>query len=607
MRFPRVLISSLAVLWACSPMTTPTPTAPAAPTRATATVQADGSVLVTWTRAADAARTLLARFQPGGTAQRPEGTPAVGDAIGMDGLVIFLGDEESFVDRAAPATCGAIGYRLWTQDAQGRWSDGLAFVELPRGATTPAPSQAPSGLTATQQGQVLRLSWTNPPASSGFFQTSLVRKQGSAPMALGDGSQVLTTTGTSYAESLRAWPAGVELFYAAFACNACGRCSAAPAVVSFTVPASADGGADGGLPPDAGSPDAGPTDAGQLTDAGLDAGAPTDAGAALLTPSNFTVTLSPNGQLVQLAWVNVDAGALTSVRVTRTLTETPSGGQPSTGAPVQVFDALAASASERVDALLPSTNPARSYTYMAVGCSSAGCEATGATATLTLTLKQALRGGGYTLSWRHASADVCSDRTSLCPASPPPGQTCAQAVASTTAADWWKTCLADPPTCSTNARQLNPVSAPNETAAVNGWFTTNGVTVGRVLTSEFCRCFTTAQQFAFGPTLEYSADLTFFVYEESLRCAKTMALLNQAPAQGTNTAMVTHAGFTCPNLDGLAWSEAAIYKPQAPTTRTCTTVGTCNLGEACVSGFCVRPLFIARVPALGAGAWATLP
>lgn len=610
MRSLRVLISSIAVLAACSPVMQ-TPPLPGAPTEQVATLQGDGTVSLTWKAGTNAARTLLARFQPGGTATRPEGTPAVGDAIGTDGTVLFLGAEEAFIDRGAPATCGVIGYRLWSQDSLGRWSEGVALVELGRGATTPAPTATVTQLTARQQGGSLFLSWTTPAVTTGFFQSTVLRKVGSAPTSLTDGSPVLTTTGSQYAESLRPYAPGTELFYAVFACNSCGRCLTTPTTVAFTVPASADGGADGGtdagLPTDAGTADGG-SDAGVLPDGGMsgDAGV-MDAGAPMFAPANFTVTLSADGQRVELAWVNSMTAGLTSVRITRALTETPMGGNPSTGAAVQIFDALATSASERVDLLLPSTNPARTYTYTAVGCSSAGCEATGVTAPLTLTLKQALRGGGYTLSWRHASADVCSDRTSLCPASPPPGQTCAQAVASTSAADWWKTCLSDAPTCSTNARQLNPVAAPNETTAVRTWFTTNGVTVGRVLTSEFCRCFTTAQQFMFGPTLEQSADLTFFVYEENLRCAKTMALLNQTPAMGTNTAMVTHAGFTCPVLDSLAWGEAAIYKPQPATTRTCTTVNTCNGDEACVSGFCVKPLFIARVPALGAGAWATLP
>lgn len=588
MRSSRVLISSIIALAACGPTTTlPTPDtrAPGAPTSQTATVQSDGSVSLTWKNAADGdlARTLVARFQPGGRARKPEGTPSVGDAIGTDGTVIFLGLAESFVDLRAPTTCGSVSYRLWSQDTQGRWSEDIALVELTPGATSPAPSQpvtmmsaaVPSGSTS------LVVSWVNPPTSSGFFQTTLVRKVGAAPASVTDGDTVLTTSGSQYAQSIRTLAPGTRLFFAAFPCNACGRCQAMPAVVSFTVPTNSDGGAA----------DAGILDAGQPV---------SDAGG--LSPTTLSATLSADGQRVVLAWLNPDAGAFDRARVTRTLTESgPDGGPVSTT--VQVFEGAATSASERVDGLLPS----RTYTYRAVGCSTAACETTGVTVPLTLTLKQALRGGGYTVFWRHASADVCNDRTTLCPTTLPSGQTCGQALAGTMNDNWWKTCVSDSPTCSTNARQLNVVNSSNETMAVRMWFQTNGVTVGRMLTSEFCRCFTTAQQFMFGPTLEQSQDLTFFVYEEALRCAKSYRLLNEAPSMGTNTGMVSHAGFSCPTLDSLAWGEAAIFKPQAPTTRACTTVGSCSADEACVSGFCVKPLFIGRVPALGANAWSTLP
>ena len=64
---------------------------------------------------------------------------------------------------------------------------------------------------------------------------------------------------------------------------------------------------------------------------------------------------------------------------------------------------------------------------------------------------------------------------------------------------------------------------------------------------------------------ESLSDITYYVYEESLRCPKTMALLNVTPAAGTNLGMVSHAGFFCNTVDSLAWSEAAIYKPQAPS------------------------------------------
>lgn len=595
MRSSRVLISSAVVFTAaCSPTTTlPTPDtrAPGAPTRQLATVQSDGTVSLTWKNAEDGdlARTLVARFEPGGRARKPEGTPAVGDAIGTDGTVIFLGLAESFVDLRAPTTCGSVSYRLWSQDTQGRWSDDIALLELAPGATSPAPSQPVTMLTAAipSSSNFLLVSWVNPPTSSGFFQTTLVRKVGAPPASLTDGDTVLTTSGAQYGESLRTVAPGTRLFYGAFPCNACGRCQAMPAVVSFTMPTNADGGAV----------DSGILDAGQLVDSGV-ADAGVDAG-PVPSPGSFSATLSADGQRVLLAWMNPDAGRFDHARITRTVSE-PDGGNTNT---VQVFEGNATSASERVDGLLP----ARAYTYAAVGCSTSTCEATGVTTPLTLTLKQALRGGGYTLFWRHASADVCSDRSTLCPTTLPSGQTCGQALAGTMNDNWWKSCVSDSPTCSTTARQLNVVDSSNETMAVRTWFQMNGVTVGRMLSSEYCRCVTTAQQFMFGPTIEQSQDLTLFVYEENLRCAKSYRLLNETPSMGTNTGMVSHAGFSCPTLDSLAWGEAAIFKPQAPTTRACTTVGTCNADEACVSGFCVKPLFVGRVPALGANAWSTLP
>lgn len=593
------------------------PPAPAAevpaPSRQLATVQTDGSVTLTWKNGDDIARTVVARFGPGQMPTAPTGPVAVGDALGA-GTVVLVGLEEVFVDRTPPAVCGVVTYRFWSQASDGRWSTEPVLAELPAGATTRSPNEPVSQLAVRLDGAALVVSWTNPASSTGFFQTSLVRKVGAAPTSPTDGQPVLTTMATTFSEPVAPFAAGSTVFYAAFTCNACGRCRAMPISTSYAVPtvdAGVDAGApaDAGITVDAGGPDAGAVDAG-LSDAGLpdggaldagpsdagatDAGTPLDAGS--LTPTAFTATLSPDGQRVVLSWLNASN---TRVRVTRTLTE-----GTTTGAAVTVFEGTATMADERVDRLLPNVTPARVYTYRVVGCDATTCESTGPTAPLSLTLKQALRGGGYSIFWRHASADVCADRLTLCPTST---MTCAQAVANTSAADWWRTCQSDAPTCSTNARQLNTVAAPNETMAVRMWFQSNGVTVGRIATSEFCRCFETAQQFMFGPTLEYSQDLTYYVYEESLRCPKTVAMLNQTPTSGTNSGFVSHAGFTCPTLDSLAWGEAAVFKAQAPTTQTCTTIGSCASGEACVSGFCVRPLLIARVPALGTNAWATLP
>ncbi|MCK6589039.1 MAG: hypothetical protein L6Q76_15820, partial [Polyangiaceae bacterium] len=63
------------------------------------------------------------------------------------------------------------------------------------------------------------------------------------------------------------------------------------------------------------------------------------------------------------------------------------------------------------------------------------------------------------------------------------------------------------------------------------------------------------------PAIEQEQDLTYFVYDEASRCADTMVMLSEAPAAGTNTAHISHAGNACPYLDQLAWGEAAIFKP----------------------------------------------
>jgi hypothetical protein len=67
----------------------------------------------------------------------------------------------------------------------------------------------------------------------------------------------------------------------------------------------------------------------------------------------------------------------------------------------------------------------------------------------------------------------------------------------------------------------------------------------------------------FGPPIEQRTDITFFVYDDSTRCANSYALLAEVPASGTNTAIIGHTGFgaPCPVLQELQWSEAAIFKP----------------------------------------------
>jgi hypothetical protein len=298
---------------------------------------------------------------------------------------------------------------------------------------------------------------------------------------------------------------------------------------------------------DAGAADAGVADAGSQDDGGSDAGAP-DAGAAdagaRLEVTGLSVGISTDRRQVVLAWT----GNAARVRVLRTLNAAASG--PFDAAAQVVFDGAASGASERVDALLPEVAGApRRYTYSAFGCDGANCGAA-ATADLTLSLTQALQGGGYTLFWRHASASTCGDALQL------------GTAATTMSPGWWKSC--DPVCATATARQLTPPTSDAEIAAVRTYFMTRSIAVSRVLSSEYCRCVATATGFQLGPTVEQRPELTYYVYDEANRCRDSRALINVAPTAGTNVALVGHAGFpaSCDPLDSLVWGEAAVFKPQ---------------------------------------------
>lgn len=248
---------------------------------------------------------------------------------------------------------------------------------------------------------------------------------------------------------------------------------------------------------------------------------------------------------VNLTWTAPGSG-LTEARVLRRLNAPPTG--PFDGSSTLVFAGGGEAATDDLTELLPNTTTvARTWHYAVYGCDiSDNCEDAGSHTTLAPTVVQVLRAGGYVVHWRHASADVCSDATHL-------------GTAETTAVpDWWKSC--DDMCGTATARQLN-TTGENESVAIGDAFATLDIPVGRVVSSEFCRNVGTALLMDFGPTIEQSQDITYFVYDEAERCNNSFALLGEVPTAGTNTALIGHAGFTCPPLSQLAWAEAAIYKP----------------------------------------------
>jgi hypothetical protein len=253
---------------------------------------------------------------------------------------------------------------------------------------------------------------------------------------------------------------------------------------------------------------------------------------------------------IALTWTNPDpASSHTEVKLVRRLNAPPTGADDP-GATL-VYSGSAPATTEPTAALLPDVpgTDDRTYYYAVFGCPPAGaCETTGSRDTLTLTLTQALGGGGYVLYFRHATAAVCTDHTEL------------GTAATTASPDWWKSCEAD---CGVaTARQLTLPTGPDEAAAIRSFFDAHAIPFDRVLSSEFCRCFTTAQLMDLGPTVETTPQLTFFVYDDVQdRCTTSRALAAIPPAPGTNTALVTHVGFVCELLDSLASGEAVVLKP----------------------------------------------
>jgi phosphohistidine phosphatase SixA len=263
-------------------------------------------------------------------------------------------------------------------------------------------------------------------------------------------------------------------------------------------------------------------------------------------PMNLTVVVA--GQNVKIDWTK---SVKPSSLILRKLGSAPTGTNDP-GATI-VYVGTGQTALEPLRNLLPDTpGTPRTYHYAAFGCDGT-CGGTPAAATLSPTITQCLVGGGYNILWRHASADVCSDQTGLGPA------------ANTSYPDWWKRCDNNCPMgqmATATARQLNATGMMESTAIGNS-LKQKGIPFMRMITSEFCRNFTTAQLMDLIPaaSLEYKPEVTYFVYDEANRCNNSMAIAATQPPAGGNTGVIGHAGFVCPTLDSLAWGEAAIYKP----------------------------------------------
>ncbi|MFN8343638.1 MAG: hypothetical protein U0X91_01465 [Spirosomataceae bacterium] len=161
-----------------------------------------------------------------------------------------------------------------------------------------------------------------------------------------------------------------------------------------------------------------------------------------------------------------------------------------------------------------------------------------------------LQKGGYVLVFRHAAADVGSD------------------LLNAGTGEWWKSCD------SKQARQLNDqgkIDAANIGKALKNL----QIPVGRLLASEYCRCYTTANLMDLGVQTQQSKDLTYYVYDEANRYTNTMKLADNQPVDAQISIMVIHAGFTTmptpAPLNSLAWGDAAVFKLTAGQPSTYVT------------------------------------
>lgn len=254
-----------------------------------------------------------------------------------------------------------------------------------------------------------------------------------------------------------------------------------------------------------------------------------------------------DGNQVRITWVHADpTSGNTRIKLLRNLNTAPSS--PDDTASTVVYSGMGTETSEHVSRFLPDHQTDRKYIFAAYGCDASGaCEAIGVRDTLTLTLLQCLRGGGYSLYWRHATAQTCNDDFTL------------GTAMTTLHPGWWRSCNAD---CdSATARQLTDPDGYVEANALGADPTLHSLPFSSVISSEYCRCVRTAELVNLGPPIQTELSVSYYVADEANRCASVMGFMERIPAAGTNAAMFGHAGFSCGKLGLLAPAECAILKP----------------------------------------------
>ncbi|GAB4189020.1 MAG: hypothetical protein OHK0057_14290 [Thermoflexibacter sp.] len=142
-------------------------------------------------------------------------------------------------------------------------------------------------------------------------------------------------------------------------------------------------------------------------------------------------------------------------------------------------------------------------------------------------LFRALRRGGHVLSFRHALAANGSD------------------TFRDFSTNWWKSCD------NTVARQLTIPDGRVQSEKMGRALKILKIPVGRIISSEYCRCIQTAQFMNLGINIETSPLLTYYVYDEANRYANTFRLMREQTISNRNVLFITHVGYPSvpPNLN----------------------------------------------------------
>lgn len=154
----------------------------------------------------------------------------------------------------------------------------------------------------------------------------------------------------------------------------------------------------------------------------------------------------------------------------------------------------------------------------------------------------AMKTGGFVMSFRHSDATLGSDQFS----SSDPA--------------WWKSCN------SSLARQLTNPKGYLQSDSIGIALKRLRLRFDSSFTSEYCRCKQSLTGFALtGVPMREVKEMTYWVYDETNRYGNTMNFYQNLPITNKNYIAVTHAGFSgnvpmFAPMQTLAWGDAAIFK-----------------------------------------------